>query len=206
MATRVVAAFTAGLAGNLDNTAQFAMADKNGATRRFTLAQVRTALAAGTQLLTGDLTFTDATYDIGKTGATRPRDGFFSRNLVVGGAGTFSGAVAANTLSVSSTATFGETRSNSGTISSNTSGVAATAFTASSAGTYLIWAQVSNSGVAYHAFAIVTRASGGSGGTALKEAWNGANLTITVSGSDVQITQSSGSSNIAVAWRYLLIN
>ena len=33
---------------------------------------------------TGDLLFTDATYDIGKTGATRPRDGFFSRNLVVG--------------------------------------------------------------------------------------------------------------------------
>jgi len=32
-----------------------------------------------------DLLFTDATYDIGKSGATRPRDGFFSRNAVVGG-------------------------------------------------------------------------------------------------------------------------
>lgn len=32
-----------------------------------------------------DLLFTDATYDLGKTGATRPRDGFFSRNLVFGG-------------------------------------------------------------------------------------------------------------------------
>lgn len=32
-----------------------------------------------------DLLFTDATYDIGKTGATRPRDQFLSRNLVVGG-------------------------------------------------------------------------------------------------------------------------
>ena len=36
-------------------------------------------------VLTQDLLFTDATYDIGKSGATRPRDGFFSRNAVVGG-------------------------------------------------------------------------------------------------------------------------
>lgn len=41
--------------------------------------------------LTGNLTmgahllFTDATYDIGASGATRPRDGFFSRNVVIGG-------------------------------------------------------------------------------------------------------------------------
>lgn len=35
--------------------------------------------------LTGDVLFTDALYDIGKTGATRPRDGFFSRNVIVGG-------------------------------------------------------------------------------------------------------------------------
>lgn len=35
---------------------------------------------------TGDLLFTpDATYDIGKSGATRPRDIFLSRNLTVGG-------------------------------------------------------------------------------------------------------------------------
>lgn len=33
----------------------------------------------------GDLLFTDATFDIGKSGATRPRDGFFSRNVAVGG-------------------------------------------------------------------------------------------------------------------------
>jgi len=35
--------------------------------------------------VTSDLLFTDATYDIGKSGATRPRDGFFSRNMAVGG-------------------------------------------------------------------------------------------------------------------------
>ncbi len=40
-------------------------------------------LVGGT--MTGDLKFTDALYDIGKSGATRPRDGFFSRNVVIGG-------------------------------------------------------------------------------------------------------------------------
>jgi hypothetical protein len=40
---------------------------------------------AGAKTFAGDLLFTDATYDIGKSGATRPRDGFFSRNLNVSG-------------------------------------------------------------------------------------------------------------------------
>lgn len=35
--------------------------------------------------MTGDLKFTDATYDIGKSAATRPRDLFLSRNATVGG-------------------------------------------------------------------------------------------------------------------------
>ena len=48
-----------------------------------TAASTYLPLAGGT--LTGDLKFTDATYDIGKTGATRPRDGFFSRDLSVAG-------------------------------------------------------------------------------------------------------------------------
>lgn len=39
-----------------------------------------------TSVMTSDLKFTDATYDIGKSGATRPRDIFLSRNLTVGGA------------------------------------------------------------------------------------------------------------------------
>jgi hypothetical protein len=45
-----------------------------------------TAVAATIPIpITQDLLFTDDTYDIGKSGATRPRDGFFSRNTVVGG-------------------------------------------------------------------------------------------------------------------------
>lgn len=47
-----------------------------------TAASTYLPLAGGT--LTGDLKFTDATYDIGKSGATRPRDGFFSRTITVG--------------------------------------------------------------------------------------------------------------------------
>lgn len=45
--------------------------------------------------MTGDLKFTDASYDIGKSGATRPRDFFLSRNAVIGG-----------TLAVTGVATF----------------------------------------------------------------------------------------------------
>jgi hypothetical protein len=49
------------------------------------------ALAGGT--MTGDLLFTDATYDIGKTGATRPRDLFLSRNATIGGALAMGGRI-----------------------------------------------------------------------------------------------------------------
>jgi hypothetical protein len=57
--------------------------------------------------LTGDVLFTDGLYDIGKTGLTRPRDGFFSRNVVVGGTlnvtgvvtgASFAGSIAAASL------------------------------------------------------------------------------------------------------------
>jgi hypothetical protein len=50
--------------------------------------------AGGT--LSGDLLFTDALYDIGKSGATRPRDGFFSRNFVIGGTLTVNGIATIN--------------------------------------------------------------------------------------------------------------
>ncbi len=71
-------------------------------------------------LLTGlahDLKFVDATYDVGKSGATRPRDLFLSRNAVVGGtlavtgiatftaAPVFSAGVGTTTLTASGLAT-----------------------------------------------------------------------------------------------------
>ena len=49
--------------------------------------------------LTGNLLFTDATYDIGASGATRPRDLYLSRNL------TANGIALVHTLSVSGHAT-----------------------------------------------------------------------------------------------------
>lgn len=39
----------------------------------------------GSKAMAGDITFTDALYDIGKSGATRPRDLFTSRNITPGG-------------------------------------------------------------------------------------------------------------------------
>ena len=77
-------------AGSFGTTAgTFAAGDDSritGALSTSTAASTYLPLAGGT--LTGDLKFTDATYDIGKSGATRPRDGFFSRNLTVGAQAT----------------------------------------------------------------------------------------------------------------------
>lgn len=47
-------------------------------------------------LVDSNLLFTDATYDIGATGANRPRDLFLSRNLTVGGTLTLTGGVNLN--------------------------------------------------------------------------------------------------------------
>lgn len=55
-----------------------------------------------------DLTFTDATYDIGKTGATRPRDLFLSRNLVVGGTTTHTGNIVSDLLFTDATYDIGK--------------------------------------------------------------------------------------------------
>lgn len=54
-------------------------------THTYTASQTFTGGLSLGAAVTSDLLFTDATYDIGKTGATRPRDGFFSRNAVIGG-------------------------------------------------------------------------------------------------------------------------
>ncbi len=66
--------------GNVDNTSD---ASKPVSTAQQTALDAKLALAGGT--MTGDLKFVDASYDIGKSGATRPRDGFFSRNVSIGG-------------------------------------------------------------------------------------------------------------------------
>jgi hypothetical protein len=65
-----------------------------------------TSLAAISALGTvaSDLLFPDATYDIGKSGATRPRDGFFSRNVVIGGTLGVTGAITGSLTGNASTA------------------------------------------------------------------------------------------------------
>jgi hypothetical protein len=57
------------------------------------LAATAAVVATLPNPITQDLLFTDNTYDIGKAGASRPRDGFFSRNTVVGGTLGVTGAV-----------------------------------------------------------------------------------------------------------------
>lgn len=67
------------------------------------VSAIETALRNG---FNHDLLFTDATYDIGKSGATRPRDLFLSRNCTIGGTLAATGAVTfSGALSVTGTTT-----------------------------------------------------------------------------------------------------
>jgi hypothetical protein len=66
------------------------------------------ALTATSATLAGDLLFTDATYDIGKSGATRPRDVFLSRNLTIGGTTSFGGNIISDVLFTDNTYDIGK--------------------------------------------------------------------------------------------------
>ena len=70
-----------------------------------------------TGTLASNLLFVDATYDIGASGATRPRDLFLSRNAVVGGTLAVTGAATlSSTLAVTGAVT-GSARINSAQVS-----------------------------------------------------------------------------------------
>jgi len=92
----VAASGNTSVAGTLDATGNF-----NVNTNKFSVvASSGNTTIAGTTSFGGNivsnLLFTDATYDIGASGANRPRDLFLSRNLVVGGTLTLAGGVNLN--------------------------------------------------------------------------------------------------------------
>lgn len=91
-------------------------------TNKFTVdAATGNTVIAGTTSFGGNIVsnilFTDATYDIGATGANRPRDLFLSRNLVVGGTLTLAGGVNLN-----GNVTIGDASSDTLTINSTITG------------------------------------------------------------------------------------
>lgn len=65
----------------------------------FTATSITATAAIGLPALNQNLTFSpDATYDIGQSGATRPRDLFTSRNVSVGGTLALAGNIASDVL------------------------------------------------------------------------------------------------------------
>lgn len=84
-----------------------------GGTPTITAPTINSATITGTltwsPTITGHLLFTDATYDIGASGATRPRDFFLSRNATIGG-----------TLGVTGNVTLSGTSNSVGTITTGT--------------------------------------------------------------------------------------
>lgn len=75
-------AFSGILAHNNSAARTYTFPDSSGTVA---LTSDTTWLPIGGGTLTGNLLFTDATYDIGASGATRPRDLFLSRNATIGG-------------------------------------------------------------------------------------------------------------------------
>ena len=107
------------------------------------------------------------------------------------------------TLSSSGVATLSGLKTASGNVTT-TSGVASTIFTMSgtSRGRYEVVALIPNSGGASQYTAIATAIWDGSGARIISN--NGSNLTLTLSGGSVQVTQSAGSAQ-TVYWSYLFI-
>ena len=144
---------------------------------------------SGKTLGNGDLLFTDATYDIGKSGATRPRDGFFSRNITIGGTLTVTGAASIQGLTVGLGAS---------AVATNTAlGVSALAANTTGA---------NNSASGYQALASNTTGDYNSALGSLALANNTTGVYNSAFGASALATSTSGSNNTAVGLSALAFN
>lgn len=82
--------------GNLSATGTLGITGATNLNGAVTLGDASADNITVTGTITSNLLFTDATYDIGASGANRPRDLFLSRNLTVGGTLTLAGGVNLN--------------------------------------------------------------------------------------------------------------
>jgi hypothetical protein len=82
--------------GNLSATGTLGITGATNLNGAVTLGDASADNITVTGTITSSLLFTDATYDIGASGANRPRDLFLSRNLTVGGTLTLAGGVNLN--------------------------------------------------------------------------------------------------------------
>ena len=110
--------------------------------------------------ITSNLIFTDNTYDIGASGATRPRNLFLAGNATIGGAQTLTGALTVDSTTDSSSTTTGSIQTDGGV------GVAKALFvgtTINAAGTITASSGASGSSVALITIGTANNTVGGSG-------------------------------------------
>ena len=108
-ATTITASSTLSVTGTTAfNGVTYAWPGSQGAAGTFAKNDGSGNISWGTQSaalpspISQDVLLVDATYDIGKSGATRPRDGFFSRNVDIGGTLGVTGASTIAALSATS--------------------------------------------------------------------------------------------------------
>lgn len=145
--------------------------------------------------MTGHLLFTDATYDIGATGATRPRDFYLSRNATIGGTLDVTGAATlSSTLAVTGTSTIAALSATSGTFST-TLAVTGNATLASATG----GAAIIGGGVAASTLRFLEPSGSGTNYSEFKAQAQAGNITYTLPAADAAgVLTSSGAG--ALSW------
>lgn len=191
--------YCSGTAGALTTTAPTFARTVGVADTTSTILLAATAAVVTTlpNPITQDLLFTDATYDIGKSGASRPRDLFQSRNATIGGTLAVTGnttltgtlasgaltitgaATVSSTLGVSGASTLAAVSATTGSFSSTLAATGATTLATASAGTVTI-----GGGAIASELRLLEPSGSGSNYTAFKSQAQSGDVTYTLPAAD----------------------
>ena len=172
------------------------------------LAATSAVIASLPNPILQDLLFTDATYDIGKSGASRPRDLFQSRNATIGGtlgvtgATTLSSTVATGALTVTGAATVSTTLGVTGaTTLSSTVGTGALTVT----GNETVSGTLGVTGATSLSSATVSTTLGVTGAATLSSTLTVTGVTTLTGGLNTPLTVPNGGTGVATRTAYGVI-